>query len=167
MRRPVLADKHVSVLSAKWPCTRFFSPCLLHCEQASFSWTDPLKILKIYTLYKSRCIWGCKIINIKIFTMGSNTLSHQISVQLQWWIHPIHKLQHNNIVPRLCTWPNPLTDSLKTFYQNIWQDNGLCTLEESSHLFCWCERRATPPGEISLLSTRCLVWRQKRKSTGN
>ena len=40
------------------------------------------------------------VINIKIFTMRGDALSHQLSVQLLWWIHPIRKLQHNNIVPR-------------------------------------------------------------------
>ena len=88
-------------------------------------------------LIKPQCIWGCKIIiccviNIKVFTMHGDTLSYQISFQLLWWIHPIHKLQHNNIVQRPYTWTSafdtPHPTSLKKNQQSL--HTGYCFFEK-------------------------------------
>ena len=44
--------------------------------------------------------------------MRSDSIFYQIQLQLLLWIHPIHNLQHKNIVPRAYTQPCPFNISI-------------------------------------------------------
>ena len=71
---------------------RTFTSCVQAAVTASFLWTNQRNDVEIFLLNQSLTTLAK---DVKIFVLGCDFLSYQISVQLLLWINPTHKHQHN------------------------------------------------------------------------